>query len=521
VAVAEVAVAEVAAGGATKVPSRGAAAGGNARGARGTPVVVEIRKGRLCVKVDPAIRDPRDPPGYDPKDKKWHHRETSLPADLFSYLKKGDKVVGRVLIYREHRSFQVRGKPRPIENEFGSLTIDAITWMPLAITPRPFAAQINVNAVNKFINEGRYEIVVTSDGTLGTLYRWHHVKRGPIWCIATQRGYDVFPLDWADGRTWAEMLHGLLKLPSPSGKPLAEVLGAEYVEDCICDGDARIDFRNLDDTYCYTICMRDHGLQPLLSDPQGIWSVQMVSLEPDSRFQPKFSQDVPHFPPQVIIGAERLQEQIRELLGGGNGITVKNLHALCKTSIEEATAAIAEPLRAAKGFQFNYGYILRSRNRNATGDCSDIIIESPLLNRVRHLMYSPPGSSSPDHDRITPSNKLEYYAMRGILNKTYRSQVLALFPQFTALDSQAREFLNNVQYYVITKSRAEAVQTAEIPPYAMPSDVTSLGDEVLRTIQEKYPNFNGFERGTAEVTVRSYLYDATAAMFVLTVLGRA
>jgi hypothetical protein len=480
---------------------------------------------------DPAVRAPRgSPPRAGSSDHSRRRRggrgrdssrghgggrgSHDIPANLITYLESGETIIGRVLLYRENRGLRTHGRALPIENEFGSLTIDAISWRPLAITPRPFARQIHKGAVNQYIEDDLYEIVRTNDGSLGTLYKWCHVREGPIWCLATQRGYDVFPLTWAGGDTWAEMLDKLLADPAlapadglPGKSTLAEAIGAKLTRGRLSAEDCRLDFDALDDTRCYTIGMREHGVQALLADPVAVWSVQSVDLGEGSDFQPNFAIGVPAFPCQSVISPEETQL-----------VTVASLQEMCNTSRERAVAAIRD---GCVGFEhFDYGYILRSKDRDATGEDSDIIIESPLLNEVRG-MYSPAPSSSPDSERITPHNRLRYSAMRGLLNETRRQEILDLFPQYSELDNKAREFLGNVQHYVIERSRQTGIRepAAAGPPRHM--SVTSLGNEVLAAIFEKFPNFNGFERGVAEVTVRGFLYDSLNAMFVLAAIGLA
>lgn len=304
-------------------------------------------------------------------------------------------------------------------------------------------------------------------------------------------------------------------------------VGFELTKDRLCEGDCRIEFTELDEGRCYTINMRDHGLQPLLNDPPAIWSVQSVALRGDSDFQPSFDIGVPSFPKQKVMTLPELQGAVRERLPDeGPEVTVAALRQLCDSSIEDAIRAIRE---GRTGFDhFHYGFILRSRSHGETGDVSDIIIESPLLNRVRHHMYSPPSQSSPDAKRITTHNRLRFFALRSLLlNEASREEILALFPQFTELDSKAREFLNNVQHYVLEHSRRRASrpekQSAGASPPAAPhrSSVACLGDEVLRAVYREFPNFNGFERGVAEATIRGYVHDAQNAMFVLAAIGLA
>jgi hypothetical protein len=540
---------------------------------RGIPVAIQVRKGRLFVCPDPAVREPRDPPNAeaataqsaaaDPKswsafrDEESPDEEPSTPslpshaagesapfqgggrpASVFDYLTRDNLFVGRVLLYRESRGVRAGGayRSRQIEYEFGSLTIDMVTGRPLAITPRPFVHDARVRDVDLLLREGVFEIMRINDGTVGTLYNWHHPRLGPIWAMATARGYDVFPYYWSGELTWAEALFELLQeeIPGQPGKTYASALGATFRKDFLCEGDTRIDFAHLSPDRGYTIGFRNHRMQPLLHDPQAVWNIQSTDLRWGSDFQPSFDPGlgVPAIGKQVVCSGADIEATIRGFAGfdmeldeyyakrtsGGAPFQV-DLHTLRlinKTSIPVATKAIAED---ARGFdKFLYGYILRSGDVRRSGQCSDIMADSPLLLRIRDNMYRKPRNA--DSERLLPQHRMAYNALRAMLTPGRREGILELYPQFKELDRKSREFLNNVQHYVLEKARRSAANAAGgEKKQGKPSPTACLGNVVFDAIIEANSSFNGFELNVADVIVNGYLYDACNALFILTVLG--
>jgi hypothetical protein len=474
-----------------------------ARKGRGAPLAMTLDHGRLYVRPDPAIQDPRAPPAVERK----AHLEPGAKAEtVFAYLDADETLVGRVFIYRDDRHCPRKGVLTPIEHEFRSLTIDAVTWRPLAITPRPFSRGSKAVDVDALIQNGAYEVVVTNDGSLGTIYQWTHPRAGPIWCMATVKGYDVFPYHWSGAQTWAEQLQGLLETTEGAGgKSISELLGTGLKKDFLCPGDMRIDFGELAPGFCYTVGMRHHDTHPLLADPQGVWNVQHIALGYRSAFQPVFRGGIPHFAEQQLYTTM---------------ITYSELVEATQNSLEEAIAAIAA---GKTGFEhFKYGFILRSRDIGVTGRNSDVLIDSPLLAFIRNKMYARPYSRE-DREHLTAENRNKYGFLRGaLISKDTREQLLGLYPQFKELDHKAQEFLKNVERYVVERSKRAVVSGAPKPKAALAgySHATEcLGDEILTCLRREHPRFSGFERDVASTVIQGYLYHSVTAMFVLEAIG--
>ena len=136
--------------------------------------------------------------------------------------------------------------------------IDARTWTHIVVPPRAFASRPWAKEVDRAlsawdadgdIRTGLYDVIQVSDGTVVMLYNWTHPAKGPIWCLAMGNGYDVSHLRWMGGKTYAEIVHGLLA--DCPGFPAAAGLG--FRRDSLCEGDTRLNFKYLDRGLCYTI----------------------------------------------------------------------------------------------------------------------------------------------------------------------------------------------------------------------------------------------------------------------------
>ena len=89
---------------------------------------------------------------------------------------------------------------------------------------------------------------------------------------------------------------------------------------------------------------------------------------------------------------------------------------------------------------FNYGFILRSCRPEV---CPDVLYASPLLHRVRQLIYSrrPP--------QQVQSARYQYNSLRAFLCPSNRSDFLELFPEFAPFFAKYERFVNNVVDFVI------------------------------------------------------------------------
>ena len=130
------------------------------------------------------------------------------------------------------------------------------------------------------------------------------------------------------------------------------------------------------------------------------------------------------------------------------GIRVEDLELISRRALDDAKAAIAgkpvSQLLASRewvfNISFNYGFILRSRRPEV---CPDVLYASPLLHRVRQLIYSrrPP--------QQVQSARYQYNSLRAFLCPSDRSDFLELFPELAPCFAMYERFVNNVVDFVI------------------------------------------------------------------------
>jgi hypothetical protein len=351
--------------------------------------------------------------------------------------------------------------------ECNGLVFDMRTRRPLVIPPRGFsdrppAAQV----LDPLLGADAFDIIQVCDGTVATIYRWEHPAHGPIWCLATQRGYDVSALRWVGALTWAEVLHELL-----AAYPVCvEAAGLTLRRGVLGPEDVRLDFAALDPRHCYTVGFRHKDPHPLQADPPGVWNIQSADLSTGVAAYGPEAPGLPHLPRQATYSLQDLCRQLGAESGRAPATAAPGpptramLERVGQSALEKAKAAISRggpywsPLPPAPGRHrcpFHYGFLLRARDPSVTRGVPDLLLESPLLRRVRQLVYaSPPGSG---HEWLDHSSRLEYHALRAYLSVGDREDFLALFPEFAPRFDRYRSFVENLIHEVLHLSRQNAM----------------------------------------------------------------
>ena len=323
-----------------------------------------------------------------------------------------DKTASRAILFSRHP-----GKTH-FQRECNGVVLDTRNWTYLAKPPRDFlSTNTAAKRVDKALAKDKYDIFQVLDGTTCTIYQY-----ASMWCISTKRGYDVSTYKWMGDKTYAEILYELLSANSA----FVQTTGLELRE-------GRLAFACLSNLYSYTVGFRHHNFHPFLADPRGIWNVQATEL---STGTPVFS-GLPHIPFRAIYSRKDIL--LLALACGlllGDNVRVADLVPISKTSLEEAKKGepLPQPVRSATehGSLYNYGWFLRSREPEVY---PDVLFESPLLRRIRYLVYKAP----PKNIQLDERTRLEYHANQANLVDVDREDFLALFPQLWAHVGQLRE----------------------------------------------------------------------------------
>ena len=157
----------------------------------------------------------------------------------------------------------------------------------------------------------------------------------------------------------------------------------------LCVDDVRFDFQTLDHGRCFTIGFPHPNFYPMAADPLGVWNIQSVNLASGVATVA----GLPGIPRQAAYNREDLVRLVGKQDVRRRGIRMEHLELISRTVLDDAKAAIAGTpvprLLAGREWVFNtsfhYSLILRSRRPEV---CPDVLYASPLLHRVRQLIYS-------------------------------------------------------------------------------------------------------------------------------------
>jgi hypothetical protein len=421
------------------------------------------------------------------KSKKGKDNSKKIPVTLVrsdegSYTLKLDmtgifpkNIISRVILSSDKRSSMMHSRKVPLFYECNGLVIDANTWRALAIPPFAFNHRISTKIVEDNLNDGLYDIIKVDDGTVITLYNWNHPTEGPIWSLSSSNGYDVSGLYWIGTLSYAEIFHDLACRIYP-----------EFVAKTgMTIENSRLAFTNLDANHCYTFGFRHHNFHPMKCDPERLWQIQVADLSKETpmvRFcgveAPADSSapvELPHIPNQYLIP----NLEIYPLLISEQRLKFDKFKSIFAESIRNASdharafhkeiAPPAEPL--------NYGYILRSRDPSRTKEYSDLLIESPLLIKIRKISYE--RAPRQLKNKLDYNTRREFNALRSYLTINERDEFIMLYPEWTTQFHVYTEFINNIKDQIIRIGR-----NAAMAPVTQESHTNTYTAKIARILSD-------------------------------------
>ena len=264
--------------------------------------------------------------------------------------------IERIILSCNHRN--IHGAPLCAKSN-GTI-IDARTWGHLVVPTRALALHPSAREVDRGLSApsaedygtGVYDIIQARDGTVVNLYCWDHPAKGPMWCLSTSNGYDVSHLRWRGAKTHAELVHGLL-LRHPAFVAETEMT---LERNFLRKGDVRLGFGRLARTRCYTIGFRHGNFHPMEADPPAVWNIQSADLA-TGRPECGPGGGLPHVPHWALYTCNDIASR------RGAAVRMADLDYISRTALEDAKAIIAG-WPAAGRCHFNYGFILRARDRS-------------------------------------------------------------------------------------------------------------------------------------------------------------
>jgi broad specificity phosphatase PhoE len=345
------------------------------------------------------------------------------------------------------------------KSKYSGYVFDITTKKPISIPPQPLLKKLNkkgIELVNTYLEQKLYDIIKIEDGTIITLYSWIHPTNGLMWSMASNNGYDVSSFKWMGKMTYAEIFYDLVNRLYPEFK---EITGLNILY--IPHGGVIktiLTFTNLDTNYCYTMGFRHHNFHPMKIDPEKIWQVQYSDLSSEN--------------PKVYYGGKFLPTilPIQEVWDYSKFVNVENtvnytiIKNKGKSSFINTCIEIGKSVEDSiyfekddvlqSNFSPQYGFIFRSLDFDKTGDLSNFIIEYPLFQVNKELIYDQ--YSSLKDCTINEKNRMYYNAMRAFLNDgrgdiytSAKKKFTSLYPEWSPKFYGFNEFMNSLTIQII------------------------------------------------------------------------
>lgn len=416
--------------------------------------------------------------------------------------------------------------------ECNGAVIDARTWTPLAVPPRAFNPRVSARNIDELLARSMFDILPVPDGTVITLYPWNPVSASPdmgrrdgCWALASSNGYDVSSMRWMGPHTYSEVFFSIAEQYPDLIARTGMAIGRYRTE----HGELTyLTCRDLDRTRCYTVGFRHHDFHPMKWDAQRAWQIQYSLLETGRTACADDGGGLPGLPWQtavepselVVPGTAALAAAIPSATIITAPLTLGRLVELCEPAFENAkrmaAAWAAHPDEAQPSPC--YGFILRSKDPQATGEHSDFLIESPLLRKVRRVLYARPARAV--RTALDHGTRLEHNALRTYLTSVDRDDLVALFPDWKARFAAYDEFIGNVVRGVIHIHRQVSMGPASKEPVAR-TPVMLVARALLSHITRQEPQLNAFHVDTESI-IRDYVVSPEYSLiYAKAMAGRA
>jgi hypothetical protein len=294
---------------------------------------------------------------------------------------------GRMVFYSSKK--QRFNKSNLLKLECNGLVMNINTNKPLVIPPLLYKSNVNVDIVNKHLSNDLYDILYIEDGTVINFYYWLD-----SWRISTARSYDITNEKWGS-ITYKKVVSDIL----------SENLDQFY--------------QLMDKNKCYTFGIKHDSLHPFREGNKTlfnkIWFIQSVLLNTDTDDTDDTGKNVGY---KISYKNNMNNMNIKNsVLLNNNPTNIKNLFPELKNSLNEFFMQKI----------VNYGFILRSKNSNITGEYSNILLESSLLQTIRKLYYNSHFNSV---SKEFGYNRVKYIITNAYLNVNNQNLFTMLFPQY-------------------------------------------------------------------------------------------
>jgi hypothetical protein len=271
----------------------------------------------------------------------------------------------------------------PLQLECNGLVFDLQNMRPLVIPQLSFKSNLHVPTVNSFLNQNLYDIYYIDDGSILNLYYYNNT-----WVLASNRSYDIANKKW--GRfTYYDMFNSIV----PAGF-----------------------YELLDVNCCYTFGMKHATIHPL-EQKNKVWFIQSTNLT---------THIVSYTFNNNIVGVDTQQPYTRKIK------SVTELFSLLQNSLN----------KYLNNKDALYGFLLVSRNKDLTGENSNLLLESSLLQKLRNVYYNSKFKKLSDENNYERSKLIVLY---NFLDYNNSGIFTRLFPQFNNYITQCK----NITEYLV------------------------------------------------------------------------
>ncbi len=331
----------------------------------------------------------------------------------------------RMIFYTSKNQRFVNGTETPeLWVEANGLIINTTTLKPVVIPPVSLMHNIDATPINAHLINGLYDIYPANDGTTINLYYWEPLKS---WRISTSRSMDATDSNWG-ATTYSDILEELL---------------------FAANGTLEVFYKSLDKSKCYTFGFKHPSMHSFYEGADKpvykMWFIQSANRE---------TSKVSYIPDNLVQAEQFAKFTIR-----GQAVVSGKSTPQLDDLTSDANTAMAKFLETG---EVSYGYILKSRDTAKTGVNSNILLESSLLQKIRHLYYH---SNYNEIAKQMNYDREKFTIVHSYLNMNTHTPFIQLFPQYAPQYKQlggiTTQFVKSVMAYAIAQYERKNVSADE------------------------------------------------------------
>jgi len=347
----------------------------------------------------------------------------------------------------------------PLAFEANGLVLDSKNYDVLCMPALAFNPKVNRREI--IDNFASYTIYPVFDGTTINLYYYEDE-----WIMSSTNGYEIDDFKWMGEKTYRQAFDEIVAL---------------YPE---------FSLDKLQKNYSYTIGFRFSDFHPFIADKPRAWFIHAYDRSAYKLVDANIG--LPQQSPISIADIMKTTNPTGESISYKPGEVYEAITNINATSIDtymatftnnskrmpdintqlEMVKKMASSLKSDQEMHpaINYGFILRS-NALPGKYCSNVIMESELLKKIRLYIYNlPKGPMLKELEsrgvKLDQSTRTHFLILRNYLDRTNRDSFLRLFPNFNTEVLRYESMFNSVstrilQYLKNRKTKSLPVNDAD------------------------------------------------------------